>query len=235
MATKKLLDRFENSPKVWTIKLERNENGCREYVKKVYNSIADAHRDNPKISCSHIEDYCNATFFTKSNHWFAYEGYMMAPSINEILNGDSYEAVVPDKENPDTIYFESNDPFCEKKCDVRKIKIAQWMSNMWNEIANEFLGDTYVFSKRYPETYYSDGIIADAMINLEYYQISKFMQNLYQNGWHKGMFQDKIKEWCTKNISRMDLLLPDAEPLVVVQKPEKKYWRSQEYKQQMYL
>ena len=39
MVTKKLLDRFENSPKVWTIKQERADNGEWKWVTKIYNSI----------------------------------------------------------------------------------------------------------------------------------------------------------------------------------------------------
>ena len=224
MKAKKLLERFENSPKVWTIKEELDENGYRKNVIKIYDSIADAHRDNPKISCSHIEDYCNATFFTKQNHWFAYVGYRMAPSIDEMIYGRSYEPV---KQPRNDEYYPG----------TREEYISYWTRDMWEEIAVKFMGTAYKNSKTYPENsmYYADSHIADIISKLnEWTELPNFMRGLYSNGWRKGMLKQMVIDWCSKNLTRNKLLIRGYEP-ILTEKPEKRYWCRQSYKQANYL
>lgn len=229
MTTKKLLDRFENSPKVWTIKQERDENGNWNWVTKIYNSIADAHRDNLKISCSHIEDYCNATFFTKNNHWFAYVGYKMAPSLHEIMTNCSYEPIKENRtKNTDGISY---------YCDLREQLISDFNRHMWDDIRTTFLGKAYQYNKLFPNNiaFYADSWIAASLATVEQCYLSLVMGGLYSNGWHSGELKQKAIEWCKKNITRNDLLERGSVPVVVAEKPEIKYWKTQSYKQENYL
>lgn len=225
MATKKILDRFENSPKVWTIKLEQDENGLWQWVTKIYNSIADAHRDNPKISCSHIEDYCNATFFTKSNHWFAYVGYKMAPSLLEIMSNCSHEPVKENrtKNTNGIIYWR----------DMREDLISDFSNRMWDDIRIRFLGNAYRNNKLSPNNkeFYADSWISQFLVSAD----SKIMYGLYSNGWHKSKLEQQAIDWCKKNITRNDLLERGYDPIGVATKPEIKYWKTQSYKQENYL
>jgi len=231
MVAKKLLDRFENSPKVWTIKKERDENGNWNWVTKIYNSIADAHRDNPKISCSHIEDYCNATFFTKNNHWFAYVGYKMAPSLPEIMGNCSYE---PIKENRT-----KNDDGTSYYGDLREQLISDFNRHMWDDIRTVFLGETYKYNRLYQNNtaFYADSWIAASLATVEQSYLPLIMAGLYYNGWHSGELRQKAIDWCKKNITRNDLLERGYEPTPVtaIKPAPLKYWQTQEYKQENYL
>ena len=224
MVAKKLLDRFENSPKVWTIKGEFDEKGNYNYVTKIYNSIADAHRDNPKISCSHIEDYCNATFFTKNNHWFAYVGYKMAPSLQEIMANCSYEPIKENRTKNDGIQYYS---------DLREDLISSLNSRMWDDIRTTVLGEAFKYNKLYPNNnaFYTDYWLAQFLVSAN----SKIMYGLYSNGWHSGELKQKAIDWCKKNITRNSLLERESVPVVVAEKPELKYWKTQSYKQENYL
>ena len=225
MVAKKLLDRFENSPKVWTIKQERDEKGNLNWVTKIYNSIADAHRDNPKFSCSHIEDYCNATFFTKNNHWFAYVGYKMAPSLQEIMANCSYEPIKENRtKNDDGILYYGY---------LREDLISSLSRHMWDDIRTIFLGETYKYTHLYTSNaaFYADSCLAPQLISAD----STIMYGLYYNGWHSGDLKQKAIDWCKKNITRNDLLERGSKPVVVATKPEIKYWKTQSYKQENYL
>ncbi len=236
---KKLLDRFENSPKVWTIKEECDENGRNVYVTKIYDSIADAHRDNPKISCSHIEDYCNATFFTKKNHWFAYVGYRMAPSIDEMLKGYSLEP-----KNYTYMATRPGDEISRKPTgaveldDTRNSDISYWSRDMWDDIATQFMGETFVDVKKYGTSSngtYAKSLIAETLATLDRWsEIPKFMSGLYTYGWNKESLKRMAIDWCSKNLTRNKLLIRGYEP-ILTEKPEKRYWCEQSYKQVNYL
>ena len=226
---KKLLDRFENSPKVWAIVYEREEDGSYSLnkVKKVYNSIADAHRDNPKISCSHIEDYCNATFFTKCKHMFAYEGYYIPFTIDEVLSGKIYSEVITDKK-----VLEEN----EREWvlyEQYKYLLSELHSGFWNYLADKLIADIVKDKARYNYSTVANEKILEILSKSQQDYNSAFLYGLYKCGWHSSWIFEQAKIWLGQNTSREMFHKMGAEPVVPNQKPYS-IW-TQTYKQQNYF
>ena len=202
---KKLLERFENSPRVKTIKFEMNENGSLIPVVKLYNSIADAHRDNPKISCSHIEDYCNSSYFSKKPHYFRYDGYFMAFTTNDVLSG---------KICSDRIISENYDMYL----------LHRLHYDFWNDMADKLITENIKFKAKYNWNNTADEEIIKIISKLEYREVPAFMYCLYIKGWNKEYYEREIINWLDKNVKLSDYLMPN----------DKMSW-SQNYKQANYF
>ena len=212
--SKKLLDRFENSAKVRAIVEVRDEEGRIEYVTKTFDSIADAHRAMPYVSCSHIEDYCNSTYFSKGNHFFAYDGYYMPFSVENVLTGDVYVNLKRDDKN---FNYRLLDQLNEK---------------FWNEMAYRFIKDSIkgtdtafgLVNHCYPSIQ-----LAETLSRLSNSEIAKFMSSLYRNGWKKREYFEYAQDWLNRNVTRE--MYSKEEPCHHVVRPVK--W-SQQYKQQYF-
>ena len=217
--SKKLLDRFENSAKVRAIVEVRNEEGRIEYVTKTFDSIADAHRAMPKISCSHIEDYCNSTYFSKNNHFFAYEGYYMPFSVENILTGNLWVNGKKDEQNFNYRLLE------------------QLNEKFWNDMAYEFIKDALKSTERdfspvmnsSHNRSFANMQLAQTLSKLKGNQVSAFMSSLYSNGWKKREYFEYAQDWLNKNVTRE--MYSKEEPCRHVVRPVK--W-SQQYKQQYF-
>lgn len=186
--SKKLLDRFENSASVVYYDVKLMPMGEDVVTEQKYESIADMHRGLPQFSCSHIEDYCNALYFKRDRHGFAYDGYYPAFLLEDILTGciSNQVRITSYNENREPAFGVNESSYVPAYYNKELLRIMHL--TFWNWFYTKKLNPQFSLD-------YGKLAVYKMLKDDDEALRAKRLSALYRDGWNNEWIKNQVEVW----------------------------------------